>query len=101
LLEVCPGFLVICVTAYNALTREHLEIALDLLVSEPFLEGRHMQEVGCDKLMTDAVEEIVPPRVVDASSAQSVKRRVYTLLQEVIIDTERHLPCLPLSVHTP
>jgi len=101
LLEVCPGFLVIRVAAHNALTRERLEIALDLLVSEPFLEGRHTQEVGCDKLMTDEVEEIVPPRVVDIASAQSVERRVYTLLQEGITDTERPLPCLPLPVHTP
>jgi len=46
------------------------------------------------------VEEIVPPRVVDIAPAQSVKCRVYTLLQDVITDTERHLPCLPFPVHT-
>jgi len=50
--------------------------------------------------MTDAVEEVVPPRVVNVASPQSVKRRVYTLLQEVIAATEWHLPCLPLPVHT-
>jgi hypothetical protein len=100
LLEVCPGLLVIRVAAHNALTRECLEIALDLIVSEPFLEGRHTQEVGCDKLMTNVVEDILPPRVVDITAAQSVKRRVYTLLQEVITDTERPLPCLPFPVHT-
>jgi hypothetical protein len=42
----------------------------------------------------------MPPRIIDVPSTQSVKRCVYTVLQDVSDNTERHLPCLPLLVHT-
>src|SRR5207244_1701549 len=45
--EACPGFRVIRIGAHKALTRERLAIALDLLVSEPLLEGRHTKKVRC------------------------------------------------------
>jgi hypothetical protein len=50
--------------------------------------------------MTNVVEEIMPPRVIDVPSAQPGKRCVYTLLQDVSINAERHLPCPPLLGHT-
>jgi hypothetical protein len=98
--EACLGFRVILVGAQNTLTRERLDIALDPLVSEPLLQGWHTKEVGSDKRMTDVVEEVMPPRLIDVPSTQSVKRCVYTVLQDVSVNTERHLPCLPLLVHT-
>jgi hypothetical protein len=45
-----------------------LEIALDLLINKPFLEGGHTEEIWCDKLMTDMIEEVVPPCVVEFAS---------------------------------
>jgi hypothetical protein len=96
-----PDFRVICVGTHNASTRKRLGVPLDLLVGEPLLEGRLTKEIGCDKLMADATEEILPPRVVNVAPTESIKRRVYTLLQKVIAATERHLPCLPLPVYTP
>jgi hypothetical protein len=38
--------------------------------------------------MTDTVEEVMPPRIIDVPSTQSVKRCVYTVLQEVSVNTE-------------
>jgi hypothetical protein len=98
--EPHPGFRVIHVGAHDSSTSKRLGIPLDLLISKPLLESRFPKEIRSNKLVTDAGEEVAPPRVVNVPAAQPAHCLVQTLLQEIIVTAKWHLPCLPLPVHT-